>query len=244
MLHLLALGLAVLFTNFGFWQLRRLAQRQVHNTFLEQRLQQSSEPLETLLSLYGADSDPSSLAFRPAKLAGIYDPAEELLLRTASNYNGQAGYYVLTPLKLSAEKAILVKRGWVPFDLHTPPISEAGPVSGRVELEGVLLEPSKRPSGFLASLTPQDPAGKLSITAYTDTTRLEQQMPYTLLPLVLDLRKQSPEQVLDLPLANPAYELSEGSHLAYAIQWFAFVFIGVVGYIALLLGLARTRAKS
>ena len=79
-------------------------------------------------------------------------------------------------------------------------------------------------------LAPRDPPGDLDITAYTDTKRLEKQMPYELLPIYLELRQQSPAQTGDLPLPLQEPEFTPGSHLGYAVQWFAFTVIGVIGY--------------
>ncbi len=245
-LHLCAIALAILFINFGFWQIRRLHQRQAHNTLLEERLSQAPEPLAKLLLSYSTDSpanDNASIAFRPVTVTGAYDSSKEVLLRTADNYNDQPGYYLLTPLKLSESEALLVKRGWVPFELNVPPIAEANPPLGQVELEGVVLLPTVRPSGFLSSLTPRDPPGELEITAYTDTKRLESQLPYKLLPVILDLKQQSPAQTTPLPLPNEVPEFTNGPHLGYAIQWFSFALIGIVGYSLLLRGLVNTQSR-
>ena len=246
LLHFLAIILAISFMNFGFWQVRRLHQRQERNALLEQRLNQSPKALQDLLAAYRTDVLPSneaSIAFRPATVTGEYDSSHELLLRTADNYNEQPGYYLLTPLKLSENEAILVKRGWVPFDLNEPPVADALPPEGQVALDGVVLLETVRPTGFLSSLTPRDPPGELKITAYTDTGRLGQQMPYQLLPLVLELKSQEPSQATPLPLANEEPSFSNGPHLGYAIQWFSFVIIGVIGYSFLLLSLVRNQSR-
>ncbi len=245
-LHACALGLAVLFVNFGFWQLRRLEQRQSRNALLESRFAQEALPLDLLLASFSTDvpaANETSILLRSTFVTGVYDATEEVLFRSANNYDGQPGYYVLTPLILEEGKAMLVKRGWVPFQFKTTPVEEALPVSEEVTLEGMLLEPSSRPTGFLSNLTPKDPEGELVITAYFDTERLAGQMPYDLLPLVLDLRVQEPTQTTVLPLPNKELELSEGSHLGYAVQWFSFALIGVVGYGVLMFGLVKERKK-
>ncbi len=245
-LHACALGLAVLFVNFGFWQLRRLDERQTRNALLESRFQQEALPLDLLLASFKLDvpaSHEASILLRSAFVTGVYDATEEVLFRSANNYDGQPGYYVLTPLLLEEGKAMLVKRGWVPFEFKTTPVQEALPVTSEVMLEGMLLEPSSRPTGFLSNLTPRDPEGELVITAYFDTVRLAEQMPYELLPLVLDLRVQTPPQTTVLPLPNKELELSEGSHLGYAVQWFSFALIGVVGYGVLMFGLVKEHNK-
>jgi len=246
-LHIGALFLAILFTNFGLWQLRRLDQRQARNTLLQERIFEEPRALTDLLNdfnVIAAPSDSVSVAYRPATVQGSYDPDYEVLLRSTQNYEGEPGYYLLTPLKLENGSAILVNRGWVPFKFEVPPVEAATPPNGKVEVMGIVNLERPPPTGPLASLAPRDPPGELEITAYIDTERLEEQMPYDLLPVYLELREQSPSQAegnLPLPLQEP--EFTPGSHLGYAVQWFAFTIIGVIGYGILLRQQIRQRRE-
>ena len=69
---------------------------------------------------------------------------------------------------------------------------------------------------------------------YVDVERLQPQLEYPLEPYYLELIGQQPPQAGDLPVPPPAPELSRGPHLSYALQWFAFAVIALVGYAALL----------
>jgi surfeit locus 1 family protein len=243
---IVGLFLAVTFTSLGFWQLRRLEQRRANNALLTARFAETPQPLLDLITNYRTDVSifaNKSIAYRPTIVTGHYDSASEVLLRTTDNYQGQPGFYILTPLVLENDQAVLVMRGWVPFDMNTPPVKEATPPEEAVTVEGMVYLETKRPTGFLSGLTPRDPPGKLAITAYTDTKRLEEQMPYDLLPLYIRLEKQIPAQADVLPLKPEGLELSEGSHLGYAIQWFAFTLIGITGYILLIRRTALDLAK-
>ncbi len=233
LLHVLAVATALLFSNFGFWQLRRHAEREAYNNLLEERMYDEPQSLADLLASYQSEGSPTrsgSIFYRQVSVQGYYDTEHELLYRTTQNYNGQPGYFLLTPFILPGESAVLVKRGWVPIQLNSPPVAEAKPPEGLLTLYAMVQPSEERPTGFLAALTPQDPPGELQITAWLDTERISQQMPYQLLPLILELRVQSPAQQQTLPLPNLPVELSAGPHLGYAIQWFAFVMIGVIGY--------------
>jgi surfeit locus 1 family protein len=244
---IVGLILAILFTSLGFWQLRRLEHRRANNALLSSRMAETPQPLQDLIMNYHTDVsqfDEQSLAYRPTIATGRYDTANEVLLRTTDNYQGQPGFYILTPLVLENNQAVLVMRGWVPFELNTPPVKEATPPAENVTVEGMVYVETKRPTGFLSGLTPQDPPGKLTVTAYTDSSRLEEQMPYDLLPVYIRLETQTPAQANTLPLKPEGLELSEGSHLGYAIQWFAFMLIGVTGYVLLIRRTALDLAKS
>jgi len=70
-----------------------------------------------------------------------------------------------------------------------------------------------------------------------DPARLKDSVPYRLLPFVI--QQLPPSTALDRPLPPglirwPAPELSDGPHLSYAVQWFSFAIIIVVGSVALL----------
>ena len=234
--------LAVAFTFLGFWQLYRLEQRKASNQLIQNRIAEAPQGLLDLASRYSSEGsafDKNSIAYRQTFITGQYDGASEVLLRSTKNYDGQPGYYLLTPLILQDNQAVLVMRGWVPFELNTPPVKEATPPEGDTKISGRIELEQKPSTGFLSALTPRDPTGKLAITAYIDTVRLEQQMPYDLLPFYISLENQTPAQSLDLPRPMPRLEFSDGSHLGYAIQWFSFTLIGVAGYVLLIRKAAR-----
>ena len=50
------------------------------------------------------------------------------------------------------------------------------------------------------------------------------------LPLLPFYFKQNQRMINDWPVQMEPLELTEGSHLSYAVQWFIFTLIGLVGY--------------
>lgn len=230
--HVLALSLIALFVILGVWQLRRLEERTSINAVVKERADSEPRSLADLKSEFG--SDPEELAFRPAVVTGQYEPSSEVLLRSRSR-NGQAGFHVLTPLIQESGRALLVDRGWVPYSMDEPPVEEALPPQGTVTVEGLVRAEQDPPEGWLAGLAPRDPAeGPLLITYYADVERLAGQVPYPLEPVYLELSAQNPGNEGRLPLPPAAPEVERGPHLAYALQWFSFALIGLVGYTLLL----------
>lgn len=227
--HLLALTLVVLFVNFGFWQLRRLEQRTTYNALVGARLAAPPEPFAELRERYALTAPPedeASASYRRAEATGYFDTAREVLLRSRA-FDGQPGYHVLTPLVLEEGRALLVDRGWVPFELDTPPVAEAAPPTGEVSVTGVLFPRQTQPTGLGAK---DPPTGELDAVFWVDTERLSRQLPYTLEPVYLELTAQTPAQGAPLPRPLPPPELGAGSHLSYALQWFSFALIGIIGY--------------
>lgn len=218
--HLLALGLVVLFVNLGFWQLRRLEQRRDYVAEVQERAM--LEPARLEEALRG-----EFLEYRTVTATGVFDAGEEVLLRGRS-LDGQPGYNILTPLVLDDGSAVLVERGWVSYGTQTVPVEGAPPPADVVVVTGRLREPGGRAEGTFG---PRDPAeGELEQTYYVDVERLQPQMPYDLVPAYVELVAVEPPHPEELPLPLPEPVLDEGPHLGYAIQWFSFAVIGVVGY--------------
>jgi surfeit locus 1 family protein len=212
----------VLFVNLGFWQLNRHEERRLENTVGGARY--SSEPLDLGVLIAGAGDDIESLVYRRATTEGVYQAEDEVLIRSRV-HRGQAGFHVITPMTFGDE-AVLVNRGWVPLLLDQVPVEQAPPASGEVTASGWLTTTQRR-----GPLGPEDPAeGRLTAMSRVDIERIQTQVAYPLLPVVLNL-----SEVGELPIAVDEPEFDDvGPHLGYAIQWFGFALIGVVGYFFLM----------
>lgn len=218
--HVVVVVIAVVFVNLGFWQLRRLDERQLENAVAESRYTAPPEELRALLLAAGDDYE--SLRYRRAVVTGAFDPEHELLTRNQV-YREQAGFHVVTPL-VDDGGAVLVNRGWVPLALDTPPIDDAAPPPGEGTVIGWVNPTQTRPA-----LGPTDPVdGVLDVMNRVDIERIQQQVPYELAPVYIVLEGDASTE-LPVPLPPPEFD-DEGSHLAYAIQWFGFTLIAVVGY--------------
>jgi surfeit locus 1 family protein len=210
---------AVLCVRLGFWQLDRLEQRQVDNAVGESRL--VAEPADLASLLADADDDLEPLEYRRVVLRGVFDPTEEVLIRSQVEL-GQAGFHVITPLVGDEEWAVLVNRGWVPLGMDQPPV-EAAPGQGEVEIEAWIHLTQTRPA-----LGPEDQPGEQSVFNRVDIGRLVEQMPYGLAPVYVVAMG---DQATDLPIiVDPPDFDNEGPHLAYAIQWFGFAAVGLIGF--------------
>jgi surfeit locus 1 family protein len=144
-----------------------------------------------------------------------------------------AGFHVITPLVGEDGTAVLVNRGWVPLDADEVPVAAASPPDGTATVTGWV-----RPGQTRGSLGPTDPEGGRLVTMNrVDIDRIQQQVPYSLEPVYLSAL-EGVEGDLPVPAPAPTFD-DEGPHLGYAIQWFSFALIGVVGYIFLLRRAAR-----
>jgi surfeit locus 1 family protein len=191
----------------------------------ESRFDETPQDLNALLRASGDDEE--SLEFRRATFTGEFEPADEVLIRSQV-HQAVAGFHVITPLVGEDGTAVLVNRGWVPLDADEVPVLAASPPAGTVTLTGWV-----RPTQTRGSLGPVDPAtGRLVTLNRVDIERIQDQVSYELEPVYLSVLDQT-EGELPVPAPGPTFD-DEGPHLGYAIQWFSFALIGVVGYFFLL----------
>jgi cytochrome oxidase assembly protein ShyY1 len=98
------------------------------------------------------------------------------------------------------------------------------------------------PSEGSAPLSAEGKAGDTVARIHIES--LSRSLPYRTLPLYLALSTQDPGQAGEIPDPVTLAELGEGSHRIYAIQWFLFIVIGLVGYAAILRREARRKVTA
>lgn len=240
--HALALTVVISFTQFGFWQLRRHEQRAERNAVAEARLATAPVALDVALDAALAEVATGSAprnAFHARRVAvtGTFEPADEVLRRPVSR-DGAPGYHVVTPFALADDpqgRRLWVERGWVPQAMNEVPVVDAPPPAGAVDVVGWLRAPDVPPTGWVAALAPRDPTdGRLRVVAYVDLERLTDQVAGPTVPAVMLFETAAPPAPTALPLPPESPVVGLGSHLGYAIQFFAFTAIALIGYPALL----------
>ncbi|MBA2281583.1 MAG: SURF1 family protein [Acidimicrobiia bacterium] len=216
--HALALGLVVLMVALGFWQLRRLDERRDRNALVEQQAAQPPAPVESLVEPGDGALVTDGLRFRAVSAAGEYDVAATTTVRATQD--GAPGGYVLTPLELDGGRTVVVLRGFAGTDAGGDVVRPAPP-PGQVQVEGIVV--------------PVDRLDRPTRTAIDNVAVAAGD----LLPVVLQASASQPADAADQLLAVPRPDLGDGPHLGYAVQWFLFSAVGVVGYPLLL----RRRAR-
>jgi surfeit locus 1 family protein len=212
-----AVGVAALCVRLGFWQLSRLDDRRASNARIAAGL---AEPIVAFEALPDAADE---AAYRRVTATGTYLAGDELLLY-GRPLDGRPGDHVLTPLRLDDDAGILlVDRGWVPFGAdRTVPVPGAEPPTGAVTIEGVVL-PSEDAAAFPEGAD-TGTVHAVELDAIAAATGLD------LEPVYLLLRSQMPGSTNDLPVPTDLPPRDEGPHLSYAIQWFSFAAIALLGY--------------
>ena len=240
--HIFVLVVVVVMINLGFWQLSRLDERKAANSIVTNAMKQPAEPLSTVLPAGTASTteEVKVVYYQPVYVTGTYRSDEQVLVNNRTN-NGAPGYWVVTPLVLSDGTAVAINRGWIPFS-YTADGSweEFAPPKGTVTVQGLLRQSQVRETNGLVSSPKDSEVGTLRALARLDVGRLAQQIDERLIPGYISLRVQDPAQG-ELPVPVPLPELSQGPHLGYALQWFAFALLTIIVYPLLLRRYARRK---
>jgi surfeit locus 1 family protein len=135
--------------------------------------------------------------------------------------------------------ALLVLRGWLPAADGLRPDLALGWPDGMSEapvtIEGVAIPPSDGRGGQPIEV---DAGGETHLAiAGIDIALVDARLPYRVLPYPL---RADGNAEPGLPLPPRRIAIDAGSHLSYAIQWFAFAAITLVGT-TILLRKERTR---
>jgi surfeit locus 1 family protein len=211
--HVVALVAVLSFVRLGVWQLDRLHEKQARNRIIAARADGPPVDIE--------DVELDRAEYQHVSATGRFDVDDEVTIRNRT-FAGVVGRHVVTPLVLDDGTAVLVNRGWIPLDGPPP-----APPDGAVTVDGLLLQTQER------SIGPKDPDdGVLDELNRVDVQRVQQQVDVDLYPLYVQLEAPAPAgdypEVLDPPPRD------EGPHRSYAIQWFLFAAVVLVGYPILL----------
>ena len=221
---LLVVAGAALCVRLGIWQLDRLAERRAFNHQVE-----SMQAMSVLDLNEEVPTDISKMEWRPVKVQGQYDFANQVALR--NQYNGnEYGYHLLTPLRFGPSAAILVDRGWIPANGNsTPKDWQKYNETGDITLAGQLrLGQTKPRFGGVADVLPTN-GSKLELWNNADMEHITKQLPYPVLPVYIQPSVDPNDTEPPIP-TQPTLDLSEGPHFGYAIQWFTFATILLIGY--------------
>lgn len=238
--HLFVLGLVSIMIFAGFWQLDRLDQRRDQNRRLADRTAEAVVPVESLVEVGDWDAA-GDLEYRRVTAVGRYRPDQEVLVRGRTQ-GGAPGSWVLTPLQLDEGLSVVINRGWIhnQGDIVEVPDRHRAP-EGPVTVTGLIRPTETR--GSFGAIDPEE--GTLTDLARADVGRLDAQVPEDLLPLYVQMENQVPPlgQAAPEPVPLPSLD-DEGPHFSYAVQWFIFTTIAVVGYPLILRRRARDGAAS
>lgn len=203
---LVALALIVLCVWAAQWQYHRGVDRHARNTIIEERIARDA------IELGQIDSVLANNEWQSIVTTGSFDQKKQILLRNRYS-EGKYGYEVLTLFTSTSGEKFWVDRGWVQAGATatTPPEVTSVP-AGEVTITGRFRLDSSLPRGSFFALpgSGEDLVSELNAQSQLNTEKY-----------YLDLLSGS-EPSLTPAVTAQLPSLSDGPHMAYALQWLFF----------------------
>lgn len=202
----IALLLILLCAWAAQWQYHRGVDRHARNTVIEERIAKPALPLSKL------GSDLVNFEWQTISTTGSFDKDKQILLRNRYN-EGKYGYEVLTLFTSVDARTFWVDRGWVEAGATATTAPVVSPVPDtQVMITGRLRLDSSLPRGSFFALPSK---GQGLVSELNAQSQLNTEKFY------VDLLSGS-ESSLTPAVAAQLPELSDGPHMAYALQWIFF----------------------
>jgi surfeit locus 1 family protein len=208
----LAVVLAGICVRLGFWQVSRLHQRQARNALVRSRLDSAE------VDVAGLPND-STARFRRVRVTGTPD-YEHQLIWAARIHNGSPGVNFLTPYRIPGrDSAVLVDRGWI-----------YAPDGATVEADR-WRDTATTLTGFVELYPDQKGAtftSRPQVISRLSYDVVAKSLPYPIAHRYVAMIGDSvmaPDRIARLTLPP----LDEGPHFSYAIQWFSFALVALIG---------------
>jgi cytochrome oxidase assembly protein ShyY1 len=208
--------MAGLFLGLGFWQLARNTHK--HNLVARARAAYV-EPAPDLTTI-----GPGARDGGRAEATGTFDRSHETVLRNQV-HGGRVGVDVLTPLRLADGTSVLVDRGWVHASAGSG-VNTDPPPTGRAVVHGLVHS-----SNPLAAADTVDHLadGRIAVPR-VDLVAIARTLGYRLRPVWIEAQAIEPKPSGGAPALPQPPPPDPVNHMEYAIEWFAFAAIPLIGW--------------
>lgn len=212
-----------LLINLGLWQSHKADSKQAKQALFDQR---EKEPP---IGIGSEAVNLEEIRYSHVITHGYFEPEFQILLDNQI-HDGQAGYHVITPLRISGSTMhILVNRGWVPVGSDRSILPVIDTPQMEVEIIGYAQDPSTK---YFELSRPADlMAGKWQkVWQNLDMKRYSGAVKFPLQPaiILLDPESKSGGFVREWPKPDLRIDVNRG----YALQWYFMSIALVIIYIA------------
>lgn len=199
--------------RLGFWQISRLHQRRARNALVASRLDSAAIDFSAL------PHDSILARFRRVRVTGTPDYAHELLF-AARTHSGSPGVNLLTPVRIAGrDTAVLVNRGWV-YSPDGATVDQAHWREADSTFDGYVEEfPTSGGSTY---------SSRPNVIARLSYDVVAKALPYPVATVYVVMTGDS-VTANDRVARLTAPPLDEGPHFSYAVQWFGFALVALLG---------------
>lgn len=213
------LVLVAVFLALGTWQVQRLFWKLDLIARVESRVHADPMPVPARAEWPAVSREEDE--YRRVTATGLFQHDKTVLVQAVTERG--AGFWVLTPLLLPDETAVLVNRGFVPADRRDPAARVASELAaGPVTVTGLLR--LSEPGG--AFLRANDPAAdrwfSRDVAAITAAKGLSGAAPYF-------IDADATPNPGGLPVGGLTVVAFRNSHLVYALTWYALAAMSAAG---------------
>ncbi|MEM9280092.1 MAG: SURF1 family protein [Pseudomonadota bacterium] len=217
-------GLLVL-GALGTWQVKRMLWKE---DLIEQVNNRISQQPVNLLDLLSNPVAKESHEYIPVSASGTFDHESEVYFFTTGR-TGRSGWNVHTPLILENGKALIVNRGFVPFEMKSPSERLEGQLESSQSVTGLLRFPLlEKPFGSLENSLDSREFYWRNVAEMSSLMGSDDGLEF--LPVIVDANDapnpggwpQGATTIISFP----------NNHLQYAITWYglALTLLGVGGF--------------
>lgn len=208
------------FIKLGLWQYQKAALKTEIQSNYTSAVNADVQTLPSQLK------DLEAWQYKKIKTKGSYDTKYEILLDNQVE-NNQAGFHVLTPLKIEGrDDYVLINRGWVAGGIVHNTLPSITTPSEPVEIVGQISIPSKK---IFTLESDVEKSVWNKIWQHMDMVRYQKTVPITVLPIVIRLDATSNAGGFVRNWQVPASRIA--TNMGYAYQWFGFAFASILIYL-------------
>ncbi|KXF79463.1 hypothetical protein ATN84_00765 [Paramesorhizobium deserti] len=220
---LLSLAAFCVLIALGTWQVERLKWKEGLLATIAERVASAPRPLAEIETIYAKTGD---VEYWPVTVTGRFHHQDER--HFFATHQGSSGFYVYTPLEMADGRAVLVNRGFVPYEKKDAATRGLGQLAGEVTVTGLARNPLvEKPS----SLVPDNDPAK-NIFYWKDWSEMVRDAgldPARTVPFFIDA--DTAANPGGLPVGGVTIIDLPNNHLQYAVTWYglAAALAAVVG---------------
>ena len=213
LIPLLAFSIALsILLSLSAWQIKRLNWK---TNLIQQRVSMFEGEPKLLMQL----KKPSEYEFQKVFVKGKLLNDFEFYMPALSK-NGNNGFHILVPIKVSSNKFLIYNTGWVPLLNKDPQVRKENIVSEEKSFLAVIRLPGRK--GYFQP--DNDPIKNFWF--FVEPDLMEKQLKFDLeKTFYLEASENGPN---GYPLGNQTRIYLRNNHFQYALTWF-FIAIGLIG---------------
>mgnify|MGYP001157008333 FL=1 len=196
----------IILIALGSWQVHRMNWKNSIIETVEKRI--SGKPIDAPILLKNIER----WRYKRVAVVGTFLHEKEFAI-TGKPFEGTAGFHLITPLKMSNGKTILVNRGWIPEKLRARNTRQETLVGGKILVEGIIRE-DKRKGYFVPE---NEPRNEVWLYVNTQQMAMHRQLGPTVNYFIDQFRKPGPYR---LPIGASEDVEIRNEHLQYALTWY------------------------